>query len=141
MRNPQTILLAFILCLGLTGCTTVAMKDDVSILKEEIEQKLAANETTSSNRFQEVNTRIEQLQQTQEQQQASLLKLAEGLKTQVNDLKIAFDDSAQNQGKEFELFKKNQNEKNNQFTQDIETLRKSQNDLIKTSVSLTDSMV
>ncbi|MGC9065838.1 MAG: LysM peptidoglycan-binding domain-containing protein, partial [Candidatus Ratteibacteria bacterium] len=72
---------------------------------------------------------------------ASLLKLAEDFKTQVNDLKIAFDDSMQNQRKEFELFRKNQEEKNNQFAQDIETLMKFQNDLIKTSVSLTDSMV
>ncbi|HOK79553.1 MAG TPA: LysM peptidoglycan-binding domain-containing protein [bacterium] len=117
------------------------MKDDVTLLKEEIEQKLATSETTNSTKFQEVGARIEQLQQSQEQQQASLLKLAEDLKTQINDVKIAFDDSVQNQRKEFEIFRKNQEEKNNQFTQDIETLRKSQNDLIKTSVSLTDSMV
>lgn len=135
MKLILIFLIPFIL---LCGCTTqIAMKDDISVLKEEI----SVFETSFNNQIQETNTKIEQLQKTQDQHQLIVLNISEEMKNQTRDIKNAIDDISQELTKEIETLKKNQEEKNNQFKQDIDTLKSSQNDLLKTSAALTGSMV
>ncbi len=141
MKKSRFFLVITFLCLVFAGCTTIANKEDLDLLGTEIDQKLAASEAKISKRFQEIDSRIESMQQTIQQQQAVLLSVSEDTKGQIKELKIAVDDTLQNQRKEFELFKKGQEEKNGLFNQEIEAVKKSQNELIRTSISLTDSMV
>lgn len=141
MKKHLFPLLFYALCLILAGCASIANKEDIDMLKTEIDQKISANQDSNLRKFQETDAKIEDIQKIQQQQQIALLNISEEMKNQIKELQVAIDDSYQNQKKDFEMFKKSQDDKNLQFTQDIETLRKSQNDLIRTSASLTDSMV
>lgn len=141
MKKTKYFLILVLSCWIFSGCTSITTKDDFDIFKSEIEQKLATSEETNSRKFKEIESRIEYLQKTQEQQQSTILALSEDMKNQIKDLKIGVDDSFQSQARELSVFKKNQEEKNIQISQDIEIIKKSQNDLIRTSASLTDSMV
>ncbi len=139
MKNILFFLVPFIF---LCGCTSpIAMKDDISMLKEETSQKISVLENSFNRQVQETSTRIDQIQKTQEQQQLIILNISEEMRNQTRDIKNAIDDLSQNLTKEIETIKKNQEEKNNQFKQDIDTLKTSQNDLLKTSASLSSSMV
>ncbi|MCX7705234.1 MAG: LysM peptidoglycan-binding domain-containing protein [bacterium] len=110
-------------------------------MKTEFEQKIATEQEKNQKKYQEILTKIEGIQKIQEQQQTVILSINEEIKNQIGELKIAMDDSYQNQKKEFDIFKKSQEEKNFQFGQDIDTVKKAQNELLRTSISLTDSMV
>ncbi|MCM8821211.1 MAG: LysM peptidoglycan-binding domain-containing protein [Candidatus Omnitrophica bacterium] len=125
----------------LAGCTTIVSREDLDAFKTEIEQKLAVVENNSLKNSKEVNDGINNLKQLHQQQQETIMGVAEESRGRIQELKIAIDDSAQSQRKEFEFFKKNQEEKNSQFGQDIDTIKKSQNELMRTSASLMDSMV
>jgi len=139
MRNLLIFLVPFML---LCGCTSpLAMKDDVTFVKEETDQKISGLETSVNKQFQEMNTKIEQMQKTQDQQQLIILNISEDMRSQITDIKNAIDDLSQSLTKENETLKKNQEEKNNQFKQDIDTLKASLNDVLKTSAALNSSMV
>ncbi len=123
-----------------SGCMNVANKDDLDILKTEIDQKITALQEDHAKKYQELNTAISQLQQQQSQQQTLLTSFSEEMKNQLKDLRIAFDDTLQVQNKELETFKKNQEEKNIQLGRDIEFLKSSQNEFMRTSATLTEAM-
>ncbi|MCM8759734.1 MAG: LysM peptidoglycan-binding domain-containing protein [Candidatus Omnitrophica bacterium] len=130
-----------IISLILGGCVSIANKDDLDILKSEIDNKILTQQESNQKKFQEIYAKIEGIQKIQEQQQMIILSTSEETKNQIRELRAAIDDSYQDQKKTLETFKKFQDEKNLQFTQDIDTIRKAQNELLRTSVSLTDSMV
>lgn len=135
MKPILIFLIPFVL---LCGCTPqIAMKDDITTLKEEI----SVFETSFNRQIQEANTKIEQLQKTQDQHQLIILNISEEMKNQTRDIKNAIDDLFQDLTKKNEILKKNQEEKNNQFEEDINTIKTSQNDLLKTSAALSSSMV
>jgi len=141
MRRIEKIFIFLVFSFIITGCAPIAMKDDMDLLKNEINQKIDEKEAVNSKKFEQINETILQIQKNQEQQQSILMGVSEDIKNQIRDLKASIDDVSQQQSRELENFKKIQEEKNNRFSQDIETLRKAQNDLIKSSASLTDAMV
>lgn len=134
-----SIIICIFFCFA--GCVSIANKEDLDVLKAEIDQKIITEQNSDQKKFQEINTKIEDIKKIQEQQQTVILSINEETKNQIRELKVAIDDAYQNQKKDFENFKRFQEEKNLQFGQDIDTIKKAQNELLRTSVSLTDSMV
>ncbi|MCM8788375.1 MAG: LysM peptidoglycan-binding domain-containing protein [Candidatus Omnitrophica bacterium] len=141
MRKLRDFLILLLPFFIFTGCTTIVSREDLDAFKTEIGQKLEVLENNSLKNSKEVNESINNLKQLHQQQQETIMDVAEESRNRIQELKIAIDDISQSQRREFEFFKKNQEEKNLQFSQDIDTIRKSQNELIRTSASLTDSMV
>ncbi|MCM8764760.1 MAG: LysM peptidoglycan-binding domain-containing protein [Candidatus Omnitrophica bacterium] len=140
MKKARNFLI-LIFILMFAGCTTIASREDLESFKTEIERKLEVLENNNLKNSKEANESINDLKQLHQQQQETIMGVAEESRNRIQELKIAVDDSIQNQRKELEFFKKNQEEKNSYFGQDIDTIKKSQNELMRTSASLMDSMV
>ncbi|MCM8815205.1 MAG: LysM peptidoglycan-binding domain-containing protein [Candidatus Omnitrophica bacterium] len=139
-RKVQKFLIMLSSVFIFAGCTTIASREDLDAFKTEIDRRLEIMNDASLKKSKEIDESISNLKQMYQQQQETLMSLAEENRGRIQELKIAIDDSMQSHRREFEFFKKNQEEKNVQFAQDIDTI-KSQNELMRTSASLMDSMV
>lgn len=139
LKENLSLILPGLLIL-LTGCETVARKEEIITVQEEVAQINAALSTQLNQLRQETDTKLAEHSQEMAKDRATLSEKIESLVTETRDFSGKVDDLDYKLKETLEKVKSEQEGKNTEFRRDLETLKKVQNDLLASLTSLSTSV-
>ena len=141
--NKIVLIIIGVSLLYLTGCETMARKEEVTFVKEEVLQTRENFEIKLSSLEERTNTKLNKTEETLKkfsEERASLSESIENLKTEIRNLTGKIQEVDYHLKETVEKDKSGQENKNIEFRRDINSLKKSQNDFITSLSSLSKGL-
>ncbi|MFA5644957.1 MAG: LysM domain-containing protein [Candidatus Ratteibacteria bacterium] len=124
-----------------SGCADIAMMEDVSWIKKEIDTKIVALQIEQESRVQGIETKIGRMEEKIDAQQAGILQLREDLHSQIKETRIALDENNFLLTKRVEEVAKQSDEREYELKKEIENLKKSSYELLASLSAINTSIL
>lgn len=130
-----------IVLLFLSGCADIAMMEDVSWIKKEMDTKIASLQIEQESRAQGIEAKIGRMEEKIDAQQAGILQLREDLHSQIKETRIALDENNLLLTKRVEEVAKQSDEREYELKKEIENLKKSSYELLSSLSAINTAIV